>query len=178
MKKLIFAVFSVLLIVILGGYFGYLNPLMLDRSSESDSEDQTPQVLTSQTLIQTKAVPSDSFENLMVVAGTDLNGVEIQILVESSLADSVNITEGLVVGLPETYSPITNGFIEITFDPETQGKQIVRVRSQSTFEVIVVRDSDGLGYTPFLWKDDGFDEFYEAPTNGSITFALMDVPEF
>ena len=108
MKKLIFAVFSVLLIVILGGYFGYLNPLMLDRSSESDSEDQTPQVLTSQTLIQTKAVPSDSFENLMVVAGTDLNGVEIQILVESSLADSVNITEGLVVGLPETYSPITN----------------------------------------------------------------------
>jgi hypothetical protein len=153
---------------------------MLDRSSESesDSEDQTPQVSTSQTLMQTKATPSDSFEDSMVVAGTDLNGVEIQILVESSLADSVNMTEGIDIGLPETYSPITNGFIEITFDPETQGRQIVRVKSQSTFEVIVVLDSDGLGYTPFHSKDGGISEFYAASTNGSITFALMDVPEY
>lgn len=138
------------------------------------SDDQA-----TQTPIPTEAIPSDSFDDATVVVGTDSNGVEVKIVVESSYAGDIVITEGLDPGLPDTYQFITNGFIEISLSPDAQGKQIVRVTSPAAFEVVLVRDEANLemSYTPFHSKDDGSIEFYVAPIDGSIIFALMDVPE-
>lgn len=140
-----------------------------------DSDDRT-----SQTAIQTEALPSDSFANATIVTGTDSNGVGVEVIVESSFADDVTMSEGLDPGLPDDYQPITNGFIQITVPPEVQGARMLRVTSPAPFEVIVGLDEadSEMSYTPFLTEDDGTIVLYLAPINGSIAFALMDVPEY
>jgi hypothetical protein len=109
----------------------------------------------------------------------DSNQNEILVYIESSV-DILNlqITEGIDNGTPtDAYNVKTNGFIKIDYGLESEDLHIIRIRTNSTFNTLFVKNTTTLSMnrTPYEMLDDELIEFRAVPINGQIEFALYNI---
>ncbi len=112
----------------------------------------------------------------------DRLGNKITITLPNVYTDSdVVIIEGVNLGEhPETYKFLTNRWIEITLPKEQINRQLIKVKPNGQFNSVMKADEaeEVIILTPFLInKETGNVEFKVSPTNGKITFSLIQINE-